>query len=253
MLFVTGTDTDVGKTVLTGLLLCHLRSRGVDARALKPFCSGGTGDLRILATLHGKALALDEMSPFRFRAPLAPAIAARLEGRTVLLRDAVASVNRLRRRCELLLVEGCGGLYVPLGRRFTVADLMRRVAHAVIVVGRNRLGVVNHTLLTVRAIEAMGLRRVSIALMGEARADASARTNRQTLAEWTGCYVGEIPFLGAEASDPESLVAHERKIKKTLARLIGSANVAALLATAASRRKTRLDSGGRRTRFPEAI
>src|SRR5882672_12907659 len=105
-LFITGTDTGVGKTVLTSLLARHLRERGVAVAALKPICSGGRADARALhASLDG-ALTLDEINPWHFRAPLAPLLAARQEQKRVTLREVTSHVRAIASRCEVILIEG---------------------------------------------------------------------------------------------------------------------------------------------------
>src|SRR6266581_5133714 len=110
ILFITGTDTGVGKTVLTSLLARHLCERGVAVAALKPICSGGRADARALHSSLNGALTLDEINPWHFRAPLAPLIAARREQRRVELANVLAHVRRIEGRFEVVLVEGAGGL-----------------------------------------------------------------------------------------------------------------------------------------------
>src|SRR5207244_10083399 len=114
ILFITGTDTGVGKTVLTSLLARHLRERGVAVAALKPICSGGRADARVLHFSQNGAVTLDEINPWHFRAPLAPLLAARREHRRVDLAKVLAHVRRVQRRFEVILVEGAGGLLSPL-------------------------------------------------------------------------------------------------------------------------------------------
>jgi dethiobiotin synthetase len=166
IIFVTGTGTAVGKTLFTGLLLCHLRAAGVRAMAMKPFSSGDRGDAEMLWALQAGEVQLEEINPYHFRAALAPGVAARKEKRSVRLAAVVAHIQKLSRRCQVLLVEGAGGLMVPLGRGFTVADLIAGLGCEVVVVGRNQLGVINHTLLTVGALQNIGVKRVVVALMG---------------------------------------------------------------------------------------
>jgi len=103
-LFITGTDTGVGKTVLTALLARFLRARGVRAAALKPVCSGGRDDARVLHAAMDGALALDEINPWHFRAPIAPLVAARREHRRVRLAEVLAHVHRLQNHFDVVLV-----------------------------------------------------------------------------------------------------------------------------------------------------
>ncbi|MGH7954322.1 MAG: dethiobiotin synthase, partial [Limisphaerales bacterium] len=108
--FITGTDTGVGKTVLTVLLAYFLRERGVNAAALKPICSGGRDDARkIFAAMNG-ALSLDEINPWHFRAPIAPLPAARRENKKVKIAQVLAHARVMQKRFDILLIEGAGGL-----------------------------------------------------------------------------------------------------------------------------------------------
>ena len=96
--FITGTDTSVGKTVLTALLARHLRERGVNAAALKPICSGRRDDARALRAAMNGALTPDEINPWHFRAPMAPLLAARRERKRVALADVLAQVGAMQKR-----------------------------------------------------------------------------------------------------------------------------------------------------------
>ena len=108
ILFVTGTDTGVGKTVFTTLATIYLRQRGLRVAALKPLCSGGREDARLLHAAAGKVLSLDEVNPWHFRAALAPVVAARQEGKRVRLRTVVARIRRAARGFDVVLVETVG-------------------------------------------------------------------------------------------------------------------------------------------------
>src|ERR1700722_19259170 len=105
MIFITGTDTGVGKTVLTVLLAGFLRERGVRVAALKPVCSGGRDDARMLHGALGGALALEKINPWYFRAPLAPLLAARREKRTVRLAAVGGHIRAVRKDFDVVLVE----------------------------------------------------------------------------------------------------------------------------------------------------
>ena len=123
--FITGTDTGVGKTVLTALLTQFLRERGVNAAALKPICSGGRDDAReIISPRWTATLSLDEINPWHFRAPIAPLLAARRERKRVRLSEVLAQIRAMQKRFDVLLVEGAGGLLSPLGENFNSRDLI---------------------------------------------------------------------------------------------------------------------------------
>jgi dethiobiotin synthetase len=193
-LFVTGTDTGVGKTVVTAAIALALKARGVDVRVVKPVQTGeGDADtLRRLAELEDSP---EQIAPFSFAAPLAPLVAARLEGLELDL-DAVASAVRRSSR-ELTLVEGVGGLLCPMGPDWTIADLAARLALPLLVVARAGLGTVNHTLLTVEEARRRGLEVAGVVLNG--RVDESTAANTELIESFGGVPVlAEVPWLDGE-------------------------------------------------------
>jgi len=141
--FITGADTGVGKTVLTALLALFLRKGGARWPRSKPVCSGGRGDARALHAALNGALALDEINPWHFRAPIAPLPAARRERKRVRLAGVLAHVRAMQRRFDVVLIEGAGGLLSPLGENFDSRDLLTALRATPIVVCPNRLGAVN--------------------------------------------------------------------------------------------------------------
>jgi dethiobiotin synthetase len=220
ILFVTGTDTGVGKTLLTASLLFHLRQSGVKALGMKPFCSGGTADVDLIQAIQGGDPPRDEVNPFYFPEPLAPLAAARKRRRRIRLPQVLRAIGRMERQCECLIVEGSGGLLVPLGEGFNIADLITNLECEVIVVGKNQLGAINHTLLTVEGLRTRGVRLIKVVLMGQARPDSSVQTNAPILNE-TLANIGvfSLPHLGVGAVRERAVKRNVRKIKKTLARI----------------------------------
>src|SRR5436309_296192 len=186
ILFITGTDTGVGKTVLTSLLARHLRERGAAVAALKPICSGGRADARALHSSQDGVLTLDEINPWHFRAPLAPLLAARREHRRVKQADVLAHLRNMARRFDAVVVEGAGGLLSPLGEKFNSRDLIIALCAVPIIVCPNRLGVVNHALLTLEALPRAAARRARIVLMSSRQDDLAGRTNPRLLSEILG-------------------------------------------------------------------
>jgi dethiobiotin synthetase len=196
--FVTGTDTGVGKTVLTVLFLKFLRERGVNAAALKPICSGGRGDARkIFAAMDGAfevqrpkakgqrlALSLDEINPWHFRAAIAPLLAARRENKKVKLSQVVAHIRAMQKRFDVLLVEGAGGLLSPLGEGFNSRDLILVLRASPIIVAQNKIGAVNQVLLALEALPKNVRAKSRVVLMSPRKPDAAAKTNAQLLAEF---------------------------------------------------------------------
>src|ERR1700742_4055293 len=125
IIFITGTDTGVGKTIFTGLFVHHLRATGVHALAMKPFCSGGRGDVRVLRAMQDAELTEDEINPFYFPEPIAPLVSARQHKRNISLNEVLRRINKIARQCECLLIEGAGGLMVPLGEKYFVSDVIQ--------------------------------------------------------------------------------------------------------------------------------
>ena len=219
IIFITGTDTGVGKTIFTGLLVRHLRSVGTHALAMKPFCSGGRGDVRLLRAMQDAELSEEEINPFYFPEPVAPLVSARKHKRAIALNEVVRRIKEIAARCECLLVEGSGGLLVPLAENYFVSDVICRLNCEVIVVSRNRLGTINHTLLTTAALKNLRVKKIAVALMAADKTDASSSTNERVLND----YLAPIPifgieFLGKNANKIGVLKNSFKKMKKTLAR-----------------------------------
>jgi dethiobiotin synthetase len=226
IIFITGTDTGVGKTLLAALLLAHLRSQDCHVLAMKPFCSGGLDDVEILYRIQKAEISMERISPFHFEEPVAPLVAARRSGRSVTLSEAIRQIVKLARECELLLVEGAGGLFVPLGEAYTMADLIKALHCPVLLVVRNRLGAINHTLLTLNALRALSVSKTKIVLMEAKRTSLASATNLELLKELSvPDPVFRIPFLGQNASRVQSIIRAAKKLKKTLAQIAGTAIV----------------------------
>jgi len=220
--FVTGTDTGVGKTVLTGLIVLYLRQCGVNALAMKPFCTGDRLDVSVLAALQSHQVGFDEINPVYFTEPLAPLAAARKCGYSVKIPRVLNSIRAMQNRCDWLVIEGIGGVSVPLTKSFTVADLISKLQCEPIVVARNRLGTINHTLLTVDALKRTGVRQIKVVLMDQEQADPSAEHNQLIISELArDVPVYRLSFLGPNASEPACLKKSLPKVKKVVAQLLG--------------------------------
>jgi dethiobiotin synthetase len=156
-------------------------------------------DARRLAAAAGDPAPLDDVCPYRFHAPLAPAVAAPLEGATVDVDRLVALVARRRREADVLLVEGAGGLCVPIAGTTTFLDLAVRTRLPVLVVAANRLGTVNHCALTARVARAAGLDVLGFVLSHPSpTTDASSATNAETIATLTGVrHLGTVPHCAS--------------------------------------------------------
>jgi dethiobiotin synthetase len=223
IIFITGTDTGVGKTVLTSLLTRFLRDEGCDALAMKPFCSGSRGDARLLRAAGDDLLTLDEINPFYFEKPVAPA-ADGGRGKIVSLDTVMGKIRAVSDRCDVLLVEGSGGLLVPLGKNYTIADVIAGLGCPALVVSRNRLGTISHTLLTVRVMESVGIKEIGIVVMEAGRPDISSRNNLRFIREMASSRpVFSVPNLGKKASNTREMKNNAKKMKKVLAPITGDA------------------------------
>jgi dethiobiotin synthetase len=155
--FITATDTGAGKTFVTCLLLRALRAAGLTAVGFKPVCCGSRQDVADLLDAGSPGPSAGEVNPVHYRMPLAPLAAGMLENRPFPFGDVRAAWRDLSARYEHILVEGAGGWEVPLTAEKSVADLAVELALPVIVVVHNKLGALNHTILTVRSIRQRGL------------------------------------------------------------------------------------------------
>jgi dethiobiotin synthase len=167
---VTGTGTDVGKTIVTGALLRMLRAAGIDAVSMKPVQTGAQAgmvapDLRV----HWDAAGIEPggaggalMAPYVYEPACSPHLAARLAGRAIDIDRIVMCAERLLARHQALIVEGAGGVLVPLDDTHTNLDLMVALAMPAIVVAHRGLGTINHTLLTLRALRGAGVRVLGV-------------------------------------------------------------------------------------------
>ena len=184
--FITGTDTGVGKTFVTALITAALRRAGYGTIALKPLCSGDRGDVEILQAASGNEVTLDDINPVWLQTPVAPLVAARAEGRTISLPALAEWFAGITAEKSSYLVEGAGGWLVPITERETIADLAERFGLPVIPVVANRLGCINHTLLTLESIRARGLQCPGIILNHTPLVgDASVASNRDILSGYT--------------------------------------------------------------------
>jgi dethiobiotin synthetase len=162
--FITGTDTGVGKTHCAVLLAQAFRAAGHRCAAMKPICCGDRRDAELLLAASDPGLTIDEVNPIWLRTPLAPYAASLAEELTIDPQIVKERFVELQRRFDVVLVEGVGGWLVPIRADYFVADLAVDLQLPVVVVARNRLGCLNHTLLTVRSIQERGLRCAAVLL-----------------------------------------------------------------------------------------
>jgi dethiobiotin synthetase len=203
-LFVTATDTGVGKTAVACGLVAAWRAAGHDVGAMKPAQSGVTdgepSDAALLAAAAGDADPPELVCPYSFADPLAPAVGARVAGVEISFARVLEAARALAARHAALVVEGAGGLLVPLTERETYADLAVALGLPVLVVARAGLGTVNHTALTVEALRARGLAIAGVVLNRAAPgADPSEAFNAREIER-----LARVPIVGCVPYDPDA-------------------------------------------------
>ena len=213
-LFITGTDTDVGKTALSALLLAELRRRGINAAPMKPAqtgCSKAAGGGSAVTaqssrltvpdldySLSMASMQVDEesyanMAPYRFEPACSPHLAAEMAGCEIDIAEIVIAARTLAADYEFLLAEGAGGCVVPLNRRETMLDLMQALKFPVLLAARPGLGTINHTLLSIRTLRSEGLQIAGIVFVAATRAEFTfiEEDNGTTIEQF-----GKVPILG---------------------------------------------------------
>ncbi|KMZ43901.1 MULTISPECIES: dethiobiotin synthase [Bacillales] len=203
-LFITGTGTGVGKTIVTAGIASVLRETGVDIGVWKPVQSGARAydkgsDAMHLRSWSGVPDACEEIAPLCFEAPLTPYLAAEAEGKSLTMEEVIACGRPLMERYPALLVEGAGGLIVPLTPTETMADLAARLNLPMLIVARAGLGTINHTLLSVWYARELGIEVVGVILNQNNSTgviDESVKTNASMIESYGGVPVwGMLPWI----------------------------------------------------------
>lgn len=210
-IFITGTDTGVGKTVFACGLAAYLRELGYRVGVMKPAetgCEARDGKLHPDDAVHLKNASgctepIEKICPYRLPEPLAPSIAADRAGVKIDIDHLLSIYGEISARHDIVLVEGAGGLMVPILPSYTYADLARVMKLPTIVVAANKLGVINHLLLTLEHASCKGLTTIGYMLNRlSSEFSLAAETNREVLLGLTAVpCLGEMPFI--EASDGE--------------------------------------------------
>jgi dethiobiotin synthetase len=215
VIFVTGTDTGVGKTVLAALLVRQLVSAGIRVAAFKPVSSGSREDAQALRRELNGALSLDEINPWHFRQPIAPVLAARQERRRVRLAQVVSYLKRAIDGYEVAVVEGAGGLLSPLGEDFSSRELLVALRATPVIACPNRLGAVNQARLTLDALPKRERDLAHVFLVSPQKAEGAAKSNQKLLAEFLEApRIHLLPWLG------EKRKKADWPVRKTLIQII---------------------------------
>ncbi len=204
-LFVTGTDTGAGKSILAASICAALAARGERVAALKPVVTGldeepgeWRHDHELLAAVANCDQRPEDIAPYRFGPAASPHLAAELAGTAIDPEELVAAAHRAARGSDALIVEGVGGLMVPIAGGRLVRDVAMKLRLPLAIAARPGLGTINHTLLTVEAARAVGMRIAGIVLTPwPERPDPVERSNGETIARLAG-----VPVVGLPLTTP---------------------------------------------------
>ncbi len=201
-IFITGTDTGVGKTVVSAALTLGLQRQGRHVGVMKPIETGISAsnmmgsDAAKLRTLVADEIPFEEVSPYRFALPLAPRAAAQAEHRTIDPDTIRHTYGLLADRFDYMVVEGAGGVFVPIAPQTDVTDLISQLTLPVVIVGRSGLGGINHARLTIEALRQRNIQIVALVLNQTVPVRTQiARTQEQTTVDLLRQEAG-VPVLG---------------------------------------------------------
>jgi dethiobiotin synthetase len=181
-LFVTGTDTGVGKTHIAARILHLLRASGIRCAGMKPICCGDRRDAQALLAAGSDCVTIDEVNPVWLKTPAAPIVGTLVERVPINVEQILSAFQALQNRVEHVIVEGTGGWLVPIRSDYFVSDLAAAMKLPVVVVAQNRLGCLNHAILTARSVSAHQLRCVGLVLNSVTMmSDVASLTNADIL------------------------------------------------------------------------
>jgi len=200
-IFITGTDTGVGKTFVSVGLIKSMRERGINVCPMKPVESGcrvrkaGLVPADASALLNASSVkeSIDLINPYRLKHPLAPSVAAEIEGVIISRKKIVSSYAKLSMKYDMTIVEGAGGIMVPVYKKYLFLDLASDLGLPVIIVSRPGLGTINHTLLSIEVIRNRGLKILGVIINNPVKSVAglSEKTNPDVIEK-----LGKVPVLG---------------------------------------------------------
>jgi dethiobiotin synthetase len=229
-IFITGTDTGVGKTIVAAAIALYLRKSGVRVAVLKPVTSGAivvdgrriSEDAELLRWASACTAPDADIAPYLLLEPLAPSESAAREGVVIQRAPIREAFERLSTSHDFVIVEGAGGLLVPLADDFLIADLASELALPLLVVARPNLGTVNHTLMTCECARARGIEILGVVINGQSeQPDIVEGYASRLISQHAGV---SVPAVLTRCS-----VADEKVIVETLANLMGKQPLAALL------------------------
>ncbi|OYD06909.1 dethiobiotin synthase [Paludifilum halophilum] len=228
-LFVTATDTEVGKTVVTAGLAALFQSCGQRVQVVKPVQSGHSaedpeGDAMRLKQWARLAEPVNRIVFRAFQQPVSPWMAARMEGETFDAKKLAEEIGEIPED-RIVLVEGAGGLMTPLGEGFTIADFARLIGFPLLIVARPNLGTVNHTVLTAMAARRYGLELAGVVLNGYRpdEEDPSLQHNPELIRSFGGVDIlGRLPWIREISADTLQKTMEEHIDRRRLLEAVGA-------------------------------
>jgi len=228
--FITGTDTGVGKTIVAAALALYLRKSGIRVAVLKPVTSGAvvingrlsSEDAELLRWASACTAPDTDIAPYLFREQIAPSESAAREGVVIQIDPIRDAFERLSSSHDFVIVEGAGGLLVPLAEGFLIADLAKELSLPLLIVARPNLGTVNHTFLTCECARSRGIDILGVVINGQ-----SAQPD--IIEEYAPRLISQYAAVSVSAVLPRCFASDEKVIVETLANLLGKQPLAALL------------------------
>ncbi len=190
-IFFTGTDTDAGKTYVSELVIRAIRAEGINAIGYKPICCGERDDAVRLHLASAESVSIDEVNPIWLKTPAAPHVAAMFENSSIERSFIKEKYLELADKSNAVIVEGVGGWQVPInGMDYTVADMAKDIGLPVVIVVGNKLGALNHAILTIQSMRAMGMEPAGLVFNNLVEElDTATITNKGIIEELTGVEV----------------------------------------------------------------
>ncbi|MEN8262095.1 MAG: dethiobiotin synthase [Nitrospirota bacterium] len=230
-IFITGTDTGIGKTFVACGLIRAMKEKGMNVCPIKPVESGCRSvrgelipsDTKKLIKASGIDEPIDLINPYRLKHPLAPSVAAKIEGVAINKKKIFSAYKRLSKKYDITVVEGAGGIMVPVYKKYLFLDLAKDLDIPVVIVARPGLGTINHTLLTIEALRSNGLSVAGVIINCAVKSGKglSEKTNPEVIEK-----LGGVPVLGSVPHDNNTAFIPVKKvfvqiIEKMLLRLMG--------------------------------
>ncbi|MRR07348.1 MAG: dethiobiotin synthase [Deltaproteobacteria bacterium] len=229
-IFISGTDTGVGKTIVAAAIALYLRKAGIRVAVLKPVTSGAvvidgrlcSEDAELLRWASRCAAPDADIAPYLLREPLAPSESAAREGVVIRIGPIREAFERLCVNHDFVIVEGAGGLLVPLAKDLLVADLVEELSLPLLIVARPNLGTVNHTLMTCECARSRGIEIIGVVINGQSDQPDSAE-------EYAPRVISHYGAVSVSAVLPRCAAGNEKLIVETVATSIEKQPLAALL------------------------